>query len=197
MTIILASGSPRRRDLLGRLGVPFEVVPSAVIEPDPEEGEDPATYALSLARRKAEDVASRYADRVVLGADTIVAVDGQILVKPLDKEDAVRMLSALAGRDHTVITAVALRGRCDAEGMEQAVVRMHAAAGPELRAYVATGEPMDKAGGYGIQGKGGALVESVHGCFETVVGLPLCLVSRLLRECGVTVTTGQICRHLG
>jgi septum formation protein len=196
MTILLASGSPRRRELLGRLDVPFEMVPSGVEERPPQLGEPPEEYAVALARLKADAVAAQFPDRVVLGADTVVALGTQMLAKPEDGEDAIRMLSLLAGREHVVVTGVAVRGHCLGEGSEQAMVRMHPASEERLRRYVATGEPMDKAGAYAIQGEGGRLVASVRGCYETVVGLPLCTVARLLAECGVHVPTAPSCRHL-
>ena len=193
--IVLASGSPRRRDLLGRLGIPFEFVPSGVDERPPNPGETPVEYALALARLKAEDVAFRFPDRLILGADTVVAVGDLMLAKPEDEDDAVRMLSLLTGRTHVVVTGVAVRGPFRAQEAEIAEVTMRPASEIELRAYVATGEPMDKAGAYAIQGHGGKLVESVRGCYDTVVGLPLCVVSRLLDRCGVPVPVPPSCRH--
>lgn len=196
MTVILASGSPRRRELLARLGIEFDVVPSSIPERDPFPRETPEAYALALALIKAEDVASRNPDRVVLGADTVVAVEGMMLGKPIDVEDAVRMLTLLAGRQHLVVTGVAVRGACRGEGQVQARVRMRPSSPDAIRAYVASGESMDKAGAYAVQGMGGALVESVRGCYETVVGLPLCLVDRLLGGCGLPVHAPPSCRHM-
>lgn len=188
MTLLLASTSPRRRELLETLGVPFEVVPSGVDEREPEPGEPPAAYSLSLAREKADAVSRGYPGDWVLAADTVVAVDGQILNKPTDPEDAVRMLRLLAGRRHEVTTAVVLqRDAARHEGWVTSPVVMPDIPEEEIRGYVATGEPMDKAGGYAVQGIGGRYVQRVEGCYNTVVGLPLCLVVELLGEAGVEV----------
>lgn len=178
--LTLASTSPRRRQLLEMLGIPVEVRPSNVPEvraPD----ELPGAYTLRLARAKAEGVPGAF----VLGADTTVAVDEHVLEKPADPEDAVRILSLLQGRTHEVVTAVALvadgvvRDRVDTT-----LVTFRPASRAMLEAYVATGEPMDKAGAYGIQGYGAALVERVEGDFFTVMGLPLRLVIDLLADAG-------------
>lgn len=161
-------------------------------------GEDPAAYARLLARQKAEDVASRHPGRIVLGADTVVTVDGLSLAKPADASDAVRMLRVLRGRTHTVVTGVALCGRGkDGGGAVAARVSMRQYSDDEIERYVATGEPMDKAGAYAVQGLGGALVERVVGCYPTVVGLPLCLTMALLRHCGLgtCVIPGARCDH--
>ena len=196
MSVVLASSSPRRRELLFRLGVEFTVVPSAVEERDPVPGEDPAEYALFLAGQKADEVARRCPDAVVLGADTVVAIDGQILNKPADEEDALRMLRLLRGQWHIVVTAVAVRGPVQRSAASTASVQIRAAPDDELRAYIATGEPMDKAGAYAVQGLGGRLVERVEGCYETVIGLPLCITSDLLAAAGLTVAGEAACRHL-
>ncbi|HLJ66150.1 MAG TPA: Maf family protein [Chloroflexota bacterium] len=196
MTVVLASGSPRRRELLTRLGVEFEVVPSNVEERDPSPGEDPALYALELAEWKAAEVAARREEAVVLSADTVVAIDGEILNKPLDAADAARMLGRLRGRQHTVVTSVVTRCAGDVHRESvAAVVTMREYSDVEIARYVATGEPIDKAGAYAVQGRGGELVKRVEGCYETVVGLPLCAVARGLARCGVSVRAGAWCRH--
>lgn len=190
MKVVLASGSPRRRELLATLGIPFEVAPSCVDERDPFPGEEAPSYALELAREKARDVACRRPHQTVLAADTVVEVDGRILNKPLDRADARSMLQILRGRQHRVTTAVVVR--CD--GMEHAG---HVTAGVAMRSYddreideyVASGEPMDKAGAYAVQGLGGSLVSSVLGCRNAVIGLPLDLSAALLGECGVPVSS--------
>lgn len=179
-TLILASASPRRRQLLEMLGIPVSVVPSHV----PEihfQGEAPRAYVERLARDKATGVPGN----LVLGADTTVVLDGQLLEKPGDPDDAVRMLRLLQGRTHEVMTSVALV----ADGtVRQATdvtrVTFRSADDYFLRSYVATGEPMDKAGAYGIQGYGAALVERVEGDFFGVMGLPLRLVLELLEAAG-------------
>lgn len=184
MNLILASTSPRRRDLLRRLEIPFTVIPSEVVERRPLEGEPPGTYALALAREKAADVARRFPDALVIGADTVVTVDDLILGKPVDATDAELMLRLLVGRCHTVVTGVAIDGRVKGDGRVSATVCMRSYSVSEVRRYIQTGEPMDKAGAYAVQEYGGSLVEYVLGCYETVVGLPLCLVRDLLRGAG-------------
>lgn len=191
--LILASSSPRRRELLARLGVAFEVVPSGVEEPPPRPGQDPAAYALELAKLKAADVAARHPDDIIVGADTVVSIDDKILGKPRDEGDAVRMLELLAGREHAVSTGVAV---C-CGSLKGTVVTTRVAMLPvsrlDIERYVRTGEPMDKAGAYGIQGLGGKLVERIDGCYNTVVGLPLCLTADLLASCDVDVPFGSCC----
>jgi septum formation protein len=195
MSLLLASTSPRRRELLQRLGVAFQVRPSGVDERDPERGEEPALYALSLAQDKAAPVSRANPGDWVLAADTVVAIDGQILNKPMDAEDALRMLRLLSGRRHEVTTAVVLqRNGMRHEGWVTSPVVMPEIPEAEMRAYVATGEPMDKAGAYAVQGIGGRYVQTVEGCFNAVVGLPLCLVVDLLSEAGCPVSgSGVAC----
>lgn len=195
MKVLLASSSPRRRQLLSRLGLEFEVVPSRVVERPPEPGEDAGSYALSLAAEKASEVAGRRPGAVVIGADTVVVADGVILGKPEDEADAMRMLRLLAGKWHRVVTGVVVECGSRLTGAESAEVLMRHTGDDERAAYIASGEPMDKAGAYAIQGDGRALVERVRGCRETVVGLPLCLLSDLLRECGLQVTAEPGCEH--
>ncbi|MEO8449809.1 MAG: Maf family protein [Gemmatimonadota bacterium] len=178
--IVLASRSPRRRQLLEMLGIPVVVHVSDVQEIRlPREA--PSAYARRLARDKARAVPGE----VVLGADTIVVVDDDILEKPADAEDAVRMLLRLQGRRHEVITSVCLvaRGR-EHEAQDRTAVYFRPAPEPLIRAYVATGEPMDKAGAYGIQGYGAALVDRIEGDFFGVMGLPVRLVLDLLERAG-------------
>lgn len=178
--LVLASGSPRRKQLLEMVGLVVEVRPpdvSEVREPD----EAPRDYVERLARAKAGNVAGE----LVLGADTTVVIDGDVLEKPADAADALRMLRQLQGRTHDVITAVALK---TPQGMlgatDVTAVSFRAADDDFLRAYVATGEPMDKAGAYGIQGYGAALVSGIRGDFFSVMGLPLRLVLDLLGQAG-------------
>lgn len=176
--LVLASASPRRRDLLAREGVHFEVVPADIPEqhrPD----ETPSAFASRLAGEKALAVARRLGPdppRWVLGADTIVVIDGDILGKPTDVADAERLLTRLVGRTHSVITAYALVNSGDrvvhCDWLESRV-SMRAADLAEIRAYVATGEPMDKAGAYAVQGIGGTLVAKVEGSWDNVIGLPV------------------------
>ncbi|MDX2438073.1 MAG: Maf family protein [Acidobacteriota bacterium] len=171
--IILASGSPRRKRLLEMIGITFEIEPSD-IEERPQEGESPPHFALRAAREKALDVATRHPDSRVLGADTVVEIDGVILGKPRDAEDACRMLRSLSGRDHLVHTGVALAVAGNArELVDTASVRFSTLDDDIISWYVGSGEPMDKAGAYAIQGIGGLLVAELRGSPHTVVGLPI------------------------
>jgi septum formation protein len=182
--VVLASQSPRRRELLGLLGIRPEVVPAA-IEEIHRPGETPTAYVLRLAREKCAAV--RRDDALVIAADTTVALRGQLLEKPRDVADAVRMIGLLAGTHHVVHTAVAVRwaGR-EASGVETTRVWFRALDDATIRAYVATGEPMDKAGAYGIQGYGAVLVEKIEGDFFTVMGFGLTRFAALLGEVGLS-----------
>ncbi|HZL49318.1 MAG TPA: Maf family protein [Terracidiphilus sp.] len=195
--LVLASASPRRRELLTQAGFSFQVHPAHIPE-EPLEGEDPIAYVTRLAREKAQVVFRELTSEngptgkaspnsksslAVLGADTTVTLDNHILGKPEDAADAARMLRLLSGRTHRVITGVAL---VTAEGAEVAAeataVRFLALSDEEIAAYVATGEPMDKAGAYAIQGRAARWIPRIEGCYFNVVGLPLALVSTLLES---------------
>jgi septum formation protein len=181
--LILASASPRRRELLRQLGVRFEVVPSDTPE-TPLPGELPADFARRVAREKAIDVARRRPGTVVVGADTVVVLDGEIFGKPRDGADARRMLRRLSARVHRVLTAVALvdaAGAVDVIGVESEV-EFRALTDAEIDAYVATGEPFDKAGAYAVQGGAGHFVTRLTGSRSNVVGLPIEEVADLLRR---------------
>lgn len=176
-TLVLASASPRRREILGEAGVPFEVRPSTIDE-EPRVGEPPEALVERLAREKAVDVARALAagpPRPVLGADTVVVLDGEILGKPRDEEHAVAMLSRLVGRAHRVMTGIALAWT-DERSLESRVVasevEMRAASTDEIRAYVALGESLDKAGAYALQGGAIRFVTRVVGSRTNVIGLP-------------------------
>lgn len=183
--LILASASPRRRELLGRLGVPFEIVPSNAEEIVPD-GAAPEAVAVELALVKARVVAVDYPGRVVIGADTVVAIGKSILGKPRDDAEAVAMLRLLRGRWHTVSTGVAVvRDDQTWQDVVTASVRMREYGDEEIARYVASGEPRDKAGAYAVQGLGGALVAEVRGSELTVVGLPLRRLAELLVAAGV------------
>lgn len=174
--LILASASPRRQALLAEQGLCFTVMPSAMKEPAPDPGESPNDYASRMARIKGRDIAERYPDAFVLSADTIVVQDQKILGKPRDRAHALDMLSALAGHWHEVVTGFCiLRSRTAISHCRTATTRVYMAdSSPEiLSAYVSTGEPMDKAGAYGIQAIGAALVDEIQGSYSNVVGLPL------------------------
>ncbi|MEA3401183.1 MAG: Maf family protein [Armatimonadota bacterium] len=186
--LVLASASPRRRDLLQQAGLDFEVRVSNVEEDAEESDLVPAAVAARHARRKAMTVAAGVPGRVVLGADTVVVLGGSVLGKPGDADQAGGMLRALSGREHQVITAVALAlGR---DGTARALAEDHARtrvifrelSEVEIEHYVASGEPMDKAGAYGIQGRGALLVREIHGCYFNVVGLPLSLMWEMLQS---------------
>lgn len=179
--VCLASASPRRRELLSAMGLTFTVCPADVDESVPA-GMHPADAVVELSKRKALAVQKTVGDGVfVIASDTLVEEGGRPLGKPTDGEDATRMLLSLSGREHRVHTglAVAYRGRLYAE-RDTTRVFFRDFDESEARAYVATGEPMDKAGAYGIQGLGGALVDHIEGAFDTVVGLPCALTDRLL-----------------
>jgi septum formation protein len=182
LPLVLASGSPRRRELLAQAGYRFEVRVSSVAEarrPD----EDAIRFATRLAREKAEDVFAHCSPgAIVLGADTVVACDGEVMGKPADAADATRMLLRLSGRTHQVVTGVAVVwGEGSAEvAAELTHVTVRTISPQEVSEYVAGGEPMDKAGAYAIQGYAGRWIPRINGCYFNVVGLPLALVTSLL-----------------
>ncbi len=192
LKVILASGSPRRRQLLELIGIPHEVRPSNIDE-TMRPREAPRRHAERLAREKASVIATREPEVVTIAADTIVVINRKVLGKPRDVEDARRMLSMLSGREHTVITAVAVaRGRKLRSAIEEVKVKFRRLREDEIDAYIATGEPMDKAGAYGIQGFGATIVECVNGDYFAVMGLPLARVVMLLRDLGVRYTFGDL-----
>jgi septum formation protein len=180
-TLILASASPRRRELLAQAGYSFVVEASSVAEVRRPE-EDGIRLATRLAREKAQDVFARRPSSIVLGADTVVVCDGEVMGKPADAADAARMLSLLSGRTHQVVTGVAVVWGAGAAEVAAEVthVTMRALAPEEIAAYVAGGEPMDKAGAYAIQGYAARWIPRISGCYFNVVGLPLALVASLL-----------------
>lgn len=189
--LVLASASPRRRELLTQAGFTFEIHP-AHLDEDPLPDEEPIAYVTRLAREKAEVVYTRLAQEagsanglMVLGADTTVTLDNEIVGKPADAAEAARMLRRLSGRSHRVITGVALT---TAQGTEVAAevtgVRFLTLSDAEIGAYVATGEPMDKAGAYAIQGRAARWIPRIEGCYFNVVGLPVALVCSLLEGRG-------------
>jgi septum formation protein len=189
--LVLASASPRRRELIERLGLEFEVLPADVDE-TPMHGEAPEALARRLAETKASAIAHVRPAALVVGSDTIVVVDGEVLNKPADDEDAVRMLLRLQGRDHRVETGIAVVAPPSAGGRAARVassvvgvdVRFRAFDASFARAYVDTREPLDKAGAYGIQGYGSALVERIDGDFFAVMGLPVTRMLSHMRELG-------------
>jgi septum formation protein len=185
--VVLASASPRRHELLGMIGIAHEVDP-ADIDESVRAGESDTDYALRVATEKGVAVAARHPDALVIAADTIVVVDGRIFGKPVDGADACRMLRVLSGRTHVVHTAVAVvrdAGRRVESEVESTRVTFRELDDSEVAAYVATGEPMDKAGAYGIQGYGATIVERVEGDYFTVMGLALRQLVSLLERAGV------------
>lgn len=186
-SLFLASGSPRRRELLTQIGVPFTVL-SAPIDETPLDDEAPTAYVERLARGKAGAAMALLADKhgCVLGADTAVVLDGRILGKPLDQADALHMLAALSGREHEVLTAVALVNQQHCETRVVASrVRFRSISTQEAHTYWASGEPQDKAGSYAIQGLAAIFVEGLQGSYSAVVGLPLCETAELLGRFGI------------
>lgn len=182
--LVLASASPRRRELLSLAGIDFTVEPSSIPE-EPKTGESPIAYVVRLAREKAQAVLTRHAsqeDILVLGADTtVVAPNGEILGKPENAADAARMLRLLSGATHQVITGVALVSHSGIEtAAEVTQVTMFTLSEEEIATYIASGEPFDKAGAYAIQGRAARWIPRIHGCYFNVVGLPLALVSSML-----------------
>lgn len=194
--LYLASGSPRRRELLNQIGVPFTAISTAIDE-TPLPDETPAAYVERLAREKAEAglallaATESQAPLVVLGADTAVVLDGRILGKPVNEADALAMLAALSGREHEVLTAVAVLDgqRCETCSVSSRV-RFRPISVHEARAYWASGEPQDKAGSYAIQGLAAIFVESLQGSYSAVVGLPLNETAELLGHFGIPCWQG-------
>ncbi len=184
--LVLASASPRRRELLARFGVPFEVIPARGAEPRLRDL-SPGALVRTLAAGKAAEVASALPDdAVVIAADTVVELDGEILGKPGTPEKAAEMLRALSGRENRVWSGLVVRrGGAVLTADECTRVRFRTLSEEEIAAYVATGEPLDKAGAYGYQGLASLFVESIDGDYFNVVGLPLCRLGMMLRELGV------------
>lgn len=181
----LASGSPRRAEILRAAGFAFHVEPSRFDEPPPAHGADPIEVAVSLASAKAAEVAGRRHDDIVLGADTLVVLDGLVLGKPAGPDAAAAVLRQLRGRTHLVITGVAVDGTLGrATGTRTTSVRFRNYADDEIERYVHSGRPIDKAGSYGIQDEPFSPAASITGCYLNVVGLPLCLTTELLERRG-------------
>jgi septum formation protein len=188
MAVILASQSPRRRELLGQMGISDFIVRPARGEERIDQGLPPEKLVEVLSRQKAEEILSTaQPEDVVIGADTVVVIDGQVLGKPKDQQQAVEMLTRLSGRAHTVYTGVTVaQGTRLVTEHEATQVRFRPLTQREIRAYVATGEPMDKAGAYGIQHYGALLVEGIDGDYFNVVGLPVCRLGQMLGQFGIS-----------
>ncbi len=182
-TLVLASASPRRREFLERLGLRFEVIPADVDE-TPQPGEDPRAYVLRVAQSKAARVPTTRPGTLVLAADTTVVLEGEILGKPEDAADARRMLQKLSDRTHRVLSAVALDGTHRDAIVVETKVTFRALGSHEIDWYVRTGEPLDKAGAYGIQGLAGMFVRAIEGSASNVIGLPLAETIELLARAG-------------
>lgn len=190
---ILASASPRRRELLASIGLAFEVKPSNVPEVR-QEGEAPEEYVARLSRDKAHALASQHPDQWVIAADTTVLLGEELLEKPVDAQDAARMLGTIAGKTHIVYTGVTLenagRGYRDTR-VAESEVRMLPLDEREIEWYVKTGEPLDKAGAYAVQGIGAMFIDSIHGSYTNVVGLPLATLFQMLRRAGIDPLSDQ------
>ncbi|HXH41124.1 MAG TPA: Maf family protein [Thermoanaerobaculia bacterium] len=193
MRFILASQSPRRRELLASIGLTFDVMPSDVPEV-PQPGESPEEYVARLSRDKAATIAAREENAWIIAADTTVLLGEELLEKPADADDAKRMLATIAGRTHTVYTGVTLQnvsqGWRDTR-VAETEVRMLPLDAHDIAWYVSTGEPLDKAGAYAAQGIGGMFIDSIHGSYTNVVGLPLALLFQMLRRAGVDPLRGS------
>ena len=187
MKFILASSSPRRRELLTSIGLDFDVVPSHVPE-EHQPGEAPEEYVARLSREKANAIAAKHPSAWIIAADTTVLLGDQLLEKPVDKKDAERMLSLIAGKTHVVYTGVTLqnveRGYRETR-VAESEVRMLPLAQEDVRWYVSTGEPLDKAGAYAVQGIGAMFIDSIHGSYTNVVGLPLAMLFQMMRKAGI------------
>ena len=193
MKFILASASPRRRELLASIGLTFDVIPSHVPEVRGEH-ESPEEYVARLSREKAQAIADLHPDEWVIAADTTVLLGEQLLEKPEDDADARRMLATIAGRTHTVYTGVTLqnvsRGWSETR-IAESEVRMLPLSSEDIAWYVKTGEPMDKAGAYAVQGIGAMFIDSIHGSYTNVVGLPLATLFQMLRKAGIDPLGGR------
>ena len=191
MSVILASTSPRRHELLSLLGIAFEVVPPTV-EEIPLPGLSPREQAKQFALDKALSIARRHPDDLVLGSDTVIEIDGTLVGKPQDLDDAETMLRQLRGRNHEVHTAIALiheAAYVTVVRVESALVRMTPFTDQELRRYLETGESLGKAGAYSIQGEAARFIEKIEGDYPTIVGLPLRQTADLLEQHGVVLPT--------
>ncbi len=191
MKFILASASPRRRELLASVGLDFEVRPSNVPEVH-QTGEAPEEYVARLSRDKARALAVEHPEQWVIAADTTVLLGDELLEKPVDAKDAARMLGTIAGQTHIVYTGVTLENASREyrdTRVAESEVRMLPLSPDEIEWYVATGEPLDKAGAYAVQGIGAMFIESIHGSYTNVVGLPLATLFQMLRRAGIDPLT--------
>lgn len=194
MKFILASASPRRRELLASIGLDFEVLPSHIPE-ERAEGESPEEYVARLSREKASAIAKHHPSRWVIAADTTVLLGETLLEKPADEADARRMLATIAGKTHVVYTGVTLQqGEHRETRVAESEVRMLPLSEREIAWYVQTGEPLDKAGAYAVQGIGAMFIDSIHGSYTNVVGLPLATLFQMLQRAGIDPLTSSMTR---
>lgn len=195
--IILASGSPRRKELLSTLEIPFEVITSGVSE-EVNPTLDPVEMVKVLAKMKATAIAKKVQEGLVIGSDTTIAFEGSTLGKPASQENAKRMLEMLRNKKHQVISGIAIIDSSNMQieaGTVTTSIRMRNYSDQEVNDYIATGEPMDKAGSYAIQGKGSSLVAEIDGCYNNVVGFPLCELVKLLEKFGVLANSrDSVCK---
>ena len=193
MNIILASNSPRRRELLERIGITDFTVAAPNVDESVEPGLSPADMVEELSLRKAGAAAQNFGpDELIIAADTVVALDAGVLGKPRDEEGAFAMLSALSGRENRVYTGITvLRGDKAVTQHEETAVTFRELSPDEIRGYIATGEPLDKAGAYGIQGVGALLVSGIRGDYSNVMGLPVFRLGQILRDFGMDLLCGQ------
>ena len=194
--LVLASRSPRRYELLKQMGLVFDVVPSRIEEGGLLPGESPGKHVLRLSEAKARDVGMLHPDAWVIGADTIVFVDGTVLGKPKHREEAIEMLRQLSGKEHTVLSGFSVNhigmGKRDQEAV-QTSVKVKSLTETEIKWYVGTGEPFDKAGAYAIQGIGSFMIDSIRGSYTNVVGLPVCELIQMLNRLGaITISESGI-----
>lgn len=189
--LILASQSPRRQELLGLLGIPFEILPSDIPEPDPQGFKSPVEYVNACAVQKAADIAGNHPEALVVGSDTVVVLEGEILLKPKDKKQASAYLRKLSGKAHEVITAVSVRQGDEEVTFHECVrVRFYELPASWINAYTDTEDPYDKAGAYGIQTVSGLFVEGIEGDYNAVVGLPVAKLLQHLTRAGYVKVEG-------
>lgn len=196
--IILASASPRRKQLLEQMKLKFEIIPSNIIE-DYQENQEPEEVARDLAKKKAMDIARISKNSLVIGADTVVFLN-EILGKPRDEKDALEILKKLSGKTHYVITGIAVIDSSTKKLVvdhEKTAVKMKKISEREIKDYISTGEPMDKAGAYGIQGLGSVFIEEIHGCYFNVVGLPISKLYSILKGFGVDLFREEVRKQDG
>jgi septum formation protein len=192
--LILASRSPRRYELLKQMGLDFDVIPSRIEEGNLLSGEPPGEHVLRLSEAKARDAGMHYPEAGVIGADTVVFVDGTVLGKPKNREEAMEMLRQLSGKEHTVLTGFSVNHlRKGKKGQEavQTSVKVKPLTEDEMKWYIGTGEPFDKAGAYAIQGIGSFMIECIRGSYTNVVGLPVCELIQMLSRLGALTISGS------